>query len=178
MGEKLQSPHNKKQTKTKRHQHTLLRPLKEKNKSFIRRTRVTRMNSMSKGGPPSPAAINKMTSAGFVYLGLAKFLLPTAQALPKPMLSFPELQQAKNLTKWKKSMKDTHFQTASPLCAQREMPLHGGQLGFGPADQLLCRACQSWQQCPSRTVSAVPRKVVQLEVVWGCSCHRKGKELG
>lgn len=133
---------------------------------------------MSKGGPPSPAAINKMTSAGFVYLGLAKFLLPTAQALPKPMLSFPELQQAKNLTKWKKSMKDTHFQTASPLCAQREMPLHGGQLGFGPADQLLCRACQSWQQCPSRTVSAVPRKVVQLEVVWGCSCHRKGKELG
>lgn len=34
-------------------------------------------------------------------------------------------------------MKDTHFQTASPLCAQREMPLHGGQLGFGPADQLL-----------------------------------------
>lgn len=35
-------------------------------------------------------------------------------------------------------MKETHFQRASPLCAQREMPPHGSQLGFGPAGQLLC----------------------------------------
>lgn len=78
-----------------------------------------------------------MRSAVFVYLGLAKLLLPTAQALSKPMLSFPELQQArKKPHKMEKSMKDTRFQKASPLCAQRELPLHGGQLGFSPADQL------------------------------------------
>jgi len=53
------------------------------------------VNSMSKGGSPSPVGVNKMRSAGFVYLGLAKLLLPTDQAPSKPMLSFPELQQTK-----------------------------------------------------------------------------------
>lgn len=33
-------------------------------------------------------------------------------------------------------MKEPRFQKASPLCAQRKLPLHGSQLGFGPADQL------------------------------------------
>lgn len=48
--------------------------------------------------------------------------------------------------KWEtKKHEETHFQRASPLCAQREMPPHEDQLGFGPAGQLLCTACQWWQ---------------------------------
>lgn len=75
---------------------------------------------MSKGGPPSPAAINKMTSAVFVYLGLAKLLLPTAQALPKPMLSFPELQQAKKPHKMEKKHEGHTFpDSITILCTER-----------------------------------------------------------
>lgn len=32
--------------------------------------------------------------------------------------------------------------------------------------------------CPNRTISTAPRNTTQLEVDWGCLCHRTPKELG
>lgn len=73
-------------------------------------------------------------------------------------------------------MKETHFQRASPLCAQREMPLHGGQVGSDPAGQLLCTACQGWQGVQTEPSPQFP-ETTQLEEDWGCPCHRTAKEL-
>lgn len=134
---------------------------------------------MPKEGSPIPAGIKRMRSAGFVYLGLDKLLLPTARTFSRPMFSFPELQQAKKPHKmekqkaWRRHIsREHHHSVHREKCLLMEANLALAQLVSSCAHSLPVVA-----GCPNRIISTVPRNATQLEVDWGCPCHRTAKEL-
>lgn len=118
-----------------------------------------------------------MRSAGFVYLGLAKLLLPTTQALSKPMLSFPQPEQAKKiLTKWKKNHEGhTCPESLTALCTDRNAstwkPTWVWPRRPAPIHSLPVVAAVSKQKCPCSSQESGATGS-GLELLF----HRTGKE--
>lgn len=92
-----------------------------------------------------------MRSAGFAYLGLAKLLLSTDQALSKPMLSFPEPQQVKKTPlNGKKKAWNIH------ISRERHHSVHREKCRYTEANLVLAQLTHSPQGLPA--VAAVSKQ--------------------